>query len=236
MSFPQPATQSRPARSQQHWLGLMVLPLLMLAGGCTTITIDEHRIAPNYIEIDDNQSVVVLGRRHSSDYETEPDLVDCVGDVLASGSSGLTVVPEQKFVDALYPWFEPRTAPMHVGDLKRYLQSPEIASAMDTYKVRYIIWIDGNTETTDSSGSIGCSITVGGAGCFGFGTWEKESDYEAEVWDYQKLETEGQISADASGTSYMPAVIVPIPIIARVQTSACKGLGEQLKGFFANQH
>lgn len=221
------------ARPTSFLVGLSLL--LSLASGCTTITIDEHRRASEAISIDANQTVVVLGRRHSSDYETEPSLVDCVGDVLASGSDGLNVIPEQEFLDALYPWFEPRTAPMHVQDLERFLRDETLSAAMERYKVSYIIWIDGSTQTTDSSGSIGCSITVGGAGCFGFGTWEKESDYEAVVWDYQERQTQGQLSADASGTSYMPAVIIPIPIIARVQNSACKGMGEQLKGFFDSQ-
>jgi len=214
---------------------LLVLCLVVLSSACTTVTIDEHRTSTEKAEIGVGQSVVVLGRRHSSDYETEPDLIACVGNVLESGSDGLNVIPEQTFLDALYPWFEPRTAPMHVGDLDRFLKQDEIAQAMEDFHVRYIIWVDGNTEKTDSAGSIGCSISVGGAGCFGFGTWENQSDYEATVWDYEKLETQGQISADASGTSYMPAVVIPIPIIARVQTSACKGMGEQLKGFFSSQ-
>ncbi|MEJ2415660.1 MAG: hypothetical protein P8Y45_01750 [Exilibacterium sp.] len=102
---------------------------------------------------------------------------------------------------------------------------------MEQFHVRYIIWVDGNTETTNSAGSIGCSIGTGGAGCFGFGTWDKESDYEVSIWDYKNLQTLGKISADASGTSYMPAVVIPIPLIARVQANACKGIGVQLRSF-----
>lgn len=214
---------------------LVLLAVAILTSACTTVTIDEHRRSATRAEIGAEQSVVVLGRRHSSDYETEPNLIDCVGNVLATGDGRLNVIPERDFLDSLYPWFEPRTAPMHVRDLDRYLKHPEIASAMNDYQVRYIIWIDGNTEKTDSAGSIGCSISVGGAGCFGFGTWENQSDYEASVWDYEKLETHGHISADATGTSYMPAVVIPIPIIARVKNSACKGMGEQLKNFFSSQ-
>ncbi len=222
------------ARGQAMALKVVVVATVWLSG-CTTLTIDHHRSNQQAINISDEHSVVVLGRRHSSDYETEPNLVSCVGRVLSSGEDSLNVIPEDDFVDALYPWFEPRTAPLHVRDLKRFLNDPQLAQQIQSYNVRYIIWIDGNTETTDSSGSIGCSITVGGAGCFGFGTWDKESDYEAVVWDYQQQENEGQISADASGTSYMPAVIIPIPIIAQVRSSACKGMGKQLKTFFNTQ-
>ncbi len=209
-------------------VGSLFLYLLVLSG-CTTVVIDEYRETASHL--DGDRSVVVLGRRHSSDYETEPELIACIGDVLAAGSDGITVVPEQEFLDRLYPWFEPRTAPMNLKRLNRLVERQEVAQTLEAYNISYIIWIDGNTETTDSSGSIGCSIGTGGAGCFGFGTWDKESDYEASIWDYDQRRLSGKISAGATGTSYMPAVVVPIPLIARVQANACKGMGSQLRHF-----
>jgi hypothetical protein len=41
------------------------------------------------------------------------------------------------------------------------------------------------------------------------------------------------VSADVSGTSYMPAFVVPIPLIARTQSAACSGLARQLSLFLA---
>jgi len=202
---------------------------LVLLSACTSVNIDEYKSQQD-LSLSQGESVVILGRRHSSNYETEPDLISCIGDILKQENS-ITVIPEAEFVDDLYPWLEPRTAPLKVKDMPRILKQPLVQQAFDRHKVRYLIWVDGKTETTDSSGSIGCSIGAGGAGCFGFGTWEKESDYVAKLWDFQRLENMGEISADASGTSYMPAIIVPIPIIARVQKSACKAVGLQLRNF-----
>jgi len=216
-------------------INLVRLALILLTvQGCTSVTIDEYHASQD-VGITHGERVVVLGRRHSSDYETEPDLVSCIGDVLDDQNDVIEVIPERQFVDALYPWFEPRTAPMRVKDMNRLLSREDIAKTINSYNIRYIIWVDGKTETTSSSGSIGCSIGAGGAGCFGFGTWDKESDYEASVWDYQELENIGQISADASGTSYMPAIVVPIPIIAQVQKNACKAMGLQLRNFLNPQ-
>jgi hypothetical protein len=75
-------------------------------------------------------------------------------------------------------------------------------------------------------------VGPGGAGCIGFGTWDRESTYEASVWDLRQKETIARISASAEGTSYMPALIVPVPLIARVQSSACSALSDQLKTLF----
>jgi len=38
-------------------------------------------------------------------------------------------------------------------------------------------------------------------------------------------------SADVSGTSFLPAIVVPIPLIARTQSKACNALADQLKLF-----
>lgn len=211
---------------------ICLLPLLcttLLTSGCTSVVIDQYRTGA--VARDETDTVVVLGRRYAANYDTEIDLISCVGDELHD-SKHLRVIPEQQFIDKLYPWFEPRTAPMKVNALKNLVQREEVAQVMEEFKIRHIVWIDGKTETVSSAGSIGCSIGAGGAGCFGFGTWDNESNYEATIWDYDKYKMLGKISADATGTSYMPAVLVPIPLIARVQTSACKGLADQLRAFF----
>ncbi|WP_444912109.1 hypothetical protein [Microbulbifer sp. PAAF003] len=211
----------------------MFKPLLVAAiifiSGCTTVVIDEYRRSDG--ELAEGDSVVILGRRHSSEYETEPDLIACVGRELHNPELGVNIIPEQDFVDLMYPWFEPRTAPMHVRSLDRLMENESVRERMETYGVKYIVWIDGSTETTASAGSISCTISTGGAGCFGFGTWDKESDYEAAVWDFRDRELSGKLSADAKGTSYMPAIVVPIPLIARVQNNACKGMALQLQQF-----
>ena len=210
---------------------LLLAVAALAVTACTSVTVDEMRRQADLI-MDDGDYVVVLGRRQSSNYETEPELVSCISSSLRSND--IPVVPEEEFVDGLYPWFEPRIAPMRVKEMNRLLKRKLVADRIDAYRVRYIIWVDGNTETVNSSGSIGCSVGAGGIGCFGFGTWDKQSDYEATVWDYRQLTNLGKVSADVEGTSYMPAVIIPIPLIAKVQKNACKALAAQLSNFFVS--
>ncbi|MBB6522389.1 hypothetical protein [Pseudoteredinibacter isoporae] len=197
---------------------------------CTSVTIDEYQNAQ--AELGNNDRIVVLGRRHSPEYETEPDLISCVAKTIASNNSGVTVIPEKQFVDELYPWFEPRMAPMQPKRLATLIKEPKLKEKINDFNLRYLVWVDGNTQTTNSSGSVGCAIGPGGGGCFGFGSWDEKSDYEASVWDYQKQSLVAKVSADAKGTSYMPALVVPIPLLARVQSNACKGLGSQLREIF----
>ncbi|MEL0314681.1 MAG: hypothetical protein VW983_06625, partial [Halieaceae bacterium] len=112
------------------------------------------------------------------------------------------------------------------------MQEP-VANQFTDIKLEYMIWIDGSTIETNSSGSMTCGVGPGGAGCFGFGTWGNASDYEATIWDFTDQTEVGRISANTSGQSYMPAVVVPIPIIAPVQGTACDSLGDQLLDYLS---
>src|SRR5436189_4550266 len=41
-------------------------------------------------------------------------------------------------------------------------------------------------RSTDGGGSIACGAAPGAAGCIGFGWWEKETSYEATIWEDRK--------------------------------------------------
>lgn len=211
---------------------VLLLPSLLIVA-CTSVTIDQYQHSSPDLAAE--ETVVVLGRRHSPDYETEPDLISCVGKMIAGGSDKITVIDEKKFTDALYPWFEPRMAPLKLNRLSALKAQPLLAQKLHAMKVRYLVWVDGNTRTTKSSGAIGCAIGIGGGGCFGFGSWDEKSDYEASIWDYKQQRLMGKVSADAHGTSYMPALVIPVPLLARVQSNACKGLGAQLQKIFGGK-
>ena len=216
-----------PSAGSTVWIALVSVALSWLAG-CTSTRVDEQRVATATVSTGD--SVVVLGRRQSSDYDTEPEFISCIGKGVAS--AGARVVPELEFLNGFYPWFEPRTAPLSMEKLESLMSRPLVAERMRQMNLRYIVWIDGKTETTDRAGSISCAVGPGGAGCIGFGTWDRESTYEASVWDLNQKDTIARISAAAEGTSYMPALIVPVPLVARVQSAACGALSAQLEKLF----
>ncbi|WP_116367219.1 hypothetical protein [Parahaliea mediterranea] len=219
------------AKTLRASLLILALPLT----GCVTATVDEMVFNEPVHGIGD-ASVVILGRRHASDYETEPDFIECVGDHIAARDKAITVVGELDFINALYPWFEPRTAPLYPEDLEKLMQQAPVAQRLAELRTHYMIWIDGSTVRTDSAGSMTCGIGPGGAGCFGFGTWGNDSNYEATIWDFTNRAEVGRINATASGQSYMPAVVVPIPIIAPVQGTACDSVGDQLLKFLSSEH
>ena len=206
----------------------------LLISACSTVNIDQMRLQDTRIDRD-TERVVVLGRQDTAAFEAEESLVDCVAGELGGGRASIDVIAQEEFVNSLYPWFEPRTAPLNITRFTALLENGQLKQAIENYRIRYIIWIDGFTETTDSSGGMSCTLTAAGGGCLGMGIWQDEGTYEATIWDFLELRESGRISADASGTSYMPAIIIPIPLLAMVQTDTCHGLGRQLQAFLVSE-
>ncbi len=207
----------------------LVVLLSVALSGCVTSRIEDAR--ETVTGINEGESVVIMAKSYHSGNETESDYVTCIEKSLGGGSKGINVVPHQQFVDALFPWFEPRTAPADTKGLPTLMNRPGVAAAVRDMGVRYIVWLDGDTERVAEGGSLSCAAGPGGGGCFGFAWWQNDADYEASVWDLDGYEAAGTISADVSGTSFLPALVVPIPLIARTQTRACKGLAQQLRAF-----
>jgi hypothetical protein len=194
-----------------------------------TTRIEEVKDASTGIAKD--ESVVVLAHSYHSKDPAENSFIECIADSIDSGRSKLRVHPENEFRDALFPWLEPRTAPNNVEDLPKLLERPGIAERIQARNIRYIIWIQGDTERKNSGGGMSCAAGPGGGGCFGLAWWENLSSYEATIWDLEDGIAAGKISASVNGTSIVPALILPVPFIARTQAAACKGLSKQLKSF-----
>jgi len=208
---------------------LQVILMTMLLMGCASARIQQSRTATTGMTTE--ESLVILSRTSYSERETEESFTDCLSDALSGGRTPIRLMSEAEFKDQLYPWFEPRTAPDSSDDLARLFAQPGVQQRIDENNVRYIAWIDGDTITTDRGGSFSCTVTTVGGGCFGVTYWEEDASYEAAIWDLQNLTTAGEISADASGTSYIAGLVLPIPIMARPGNAACKALALQLKEF-----
>ena len=204
--------------------------LALAAASCgVQTTVQEVRQAQTDLGDD---AIVILSRKHKTQGETEDDFVSCVSDGVHGGSDGLLVLEAREFVDATFPWFEPRTAPRTMDDLAEVINRPLISERIQEIGVRYLVWIEGTTQRSDESGTLQCTIVSGGIpACFGFLSWENGSNYEASVWDVHRGMSVGTLSSEASGTSFVPAVVVPLPFIARVRQAACAKLSDQIKGF-----
>jgi hypothetical protein len=213
--------------------------------GCISYKVDETRQVATAIQ--PNESIVLLKKPQLEGAGTESDFLSCVQDKLGGElvhpQQGQDAMPskaaaipfkiygEQEFQDALYPWFEPSTAPANAKGLKTLLERPGVTERLQQIRVRYVVWLDGNTVKKDGGGSVSCVAAPGVAGCLGVGWWDKEADYVATVWDLQTATEIGEVNAGVTGTSVFIGAVAPIPIIMPVQGKACDRMSEQLRSF-----
>jgi hypothetical protein len=186
-----------------------------------------------HTKIEKSEAVVILAKPQVEGAAAEDGFMDCVANGLAGhGANAIAVRDNEKFVDATFPWFEPGTAPSKPEAMAALLTKPGVAETIASTGVRYIVWVDGGTRKTDGGGSLACGAAPGAAGCIGFGWWEKESSYEATVWDLKQSKSAGSVGTSVTGTSAIIGAIVPLPFIARVQNTACNRMAGQLRTFF----
>jgi len=217
----------------QYWRTALLLLATLIASGCVTSRVEETKNAATGIT--DDESVVILATSYHQGNKTETDFLDCVNDKLDDGRDAFNVYPSAKFRDELFPWFEPRTMPQGIEALPELLARPGVAERISERGVRYLVWVKGSTERTSGGGGMSCAASTVGGGCFGLVWWENEGSYEAAVWDLQKGQQAGAVSTDVHGTSMVPALIIPLPFVARTQTAACNGLVRELRQFITQE-
>src|SRR5215467_3825016 len=211
------------------------LALCVVLPGCMQSRVEESREL--HTKIQKSEAVVILAKPQIEGAGAEDGFMDCVGNRLAGrGDSAIAVRPHVQFVDSMFPWFEPGTAPTRPEAIAALLTRPGVSERISASGVRYIVWLDGGTQKTDGGGSIACGAAPGAAGCIGFGWWENESNYEATIWDLQQAKSAGSVGTNVTGTSAIIGAVVPLPFIARVQGAACDRMANQLRSFFTEDN
>lgn len=211
-------------------LFVLTLTGLLALQGCVQTTQEEFREADT--GLGDDQIIAILRRTSLTGENTEQAFIDCIAERTAKGRDGIDVISNQEFIDTFYPWFEARIAPTEVEDLQNIAHNEKIKDRLESLGIRYLVWIDGSTSRINQNGSVQCAVATGGIpACFGFLSWRAESVYEAVIWDVERNISVGKLSAESKGMSFVPAVVIPIPFIARTQSSACASLADQLKEF-----
>ena len=209
----------------------ILLLLIITAVGCSTTRIDEE--VNTAFTISGDESIVLLSNSYHTGNQTELDFMDCLNNSILKKQDTFEIIPTRQFQNLFYPWFEPSTAPQSIEDLPKILGNELIKEKLSVMKIKYLIKITGETKTNASSGALSSAAGPGGGGCFGFAWWDDTSAYNASVWDLSQETSVGNVSANVTGTSMIPAIIIPIPILARTQSNACDGLSDQIVNFFS---
>ena len=132
----------------------IIITVVFAVGGCMTTRIEETKNVSTGIK--KGEAVVILASSYHATNPAEDSFIECLSDAVIGGRTGLNVHPASEFKDALFPWLEPRTAPTGVDGLPELLKRPGVHERVRERDIRYIIWIEGDTER--KSGGAACPV------------------------------------------------------------------------------
>ena len=131
------------------------------------------------------------------------------------------LVPGKDFQDALFPYFEPGTAPKSVPELTQLLTRPVVQQRVETMGVRYVAVILGHSGTSAESGGILCGVGFEFGGCLGLSSNEERTDITVALWDLQVPQASAETAGSDTGKNVMLGLGIPIPFFTDTKNPAC---------------
>ena len=170
-----------------------------------------------------------------SDPNADSAAAECLIEALSEPGSPVVIFDSDTFRAQLYPWFEHKTMPRTSEALKKLLSKKLVRKKIEELDVRYVISVTGTTDTDWSSegGEIFCGDL---SGCFGMGWYPRKSEYFAEVLDLQDATEKYGFQATVTGINIVPALGLPIPLLAPTKLVTCAKFSSQLMEFFSARH
>jgi len=133
------------------------------------------------------------------------------------------------FRDALFPWFEPKTAPRDIAELSAILGKTPVQERMEAIGVELLIYVHGDTNQHGFSGFHG-----GYGAAAGYYSAKRATHIWTTVWDLKGNVRVGDTDVNFQGTVHMPILGLPIIIPVFTESSACnetsKRISNCLKG------
>ena len=158
------------------------------------------------------------------------DIEDCLAARIREAAPEIAVTRQRAIRDALFPLLEPATQPETEADFAALLAREDVRTRLARRGLQYLVVFSGGTRKAKPGGGILCGAGYGGGGCLAF-SWQGETTaLDAAVWSLDRSTRLDRADATVSGTSVMPAFVLPVPIPARTQAQACRELGGRIAG------
>ena len=157
--------------------------------------------------------------RHA-DATEQADLEQCL-----RGVEGAPVPYDlSRYRRELYPWLERATAPERLAGWLELARNPAVAELSASLGVRYWLLWNVSDHHAPTEGGILCA----GGGCLGLMWAERTSSYRGVLIDVRAARVIEHPAATVTGTTAIPAYVLPLPLVAPTYTMACSGMARAL--------
>ena len=150
---------------------------------------------------------------------------ECVQENLKKDLQYLKFFPGDKFREAMFPWFEPNTAPKNIEELSALLTKPLVKKRIESLGVELLIYVSGYTKQEYSAFFELIGSGVGG---------KRETHICTTVLDLKEIDHIGNTDISFKGTGGGGMIIIPpffVIIPAFTETSACKETADRISNY-----
>ena len=148
---------------------------------------------------------------------------ECVKENLKKDLQYLKFFPGDKFREAMFPWFEPNTAPKNIEELSALLTKPLVKKRIKNLGVELLIYVSGYTKVTEMEQSgdlLGLLISA-----------KRETRILVTVWDLNEIVRVGDTDISFKGTAVGGFGLIP-PFIyiwpAFTESNACEDTAKRI--------
>jgi hypothetical protein len=195
-------------------INILILAIIISLFGCMKSQIEDSLITSSHLY--QATTITILPKNPDDKHFAE-----CLQKELKKDLPNLKVIPEYRFRDALFPWFEYRTAPKDAKELSATLNKPSIRSHLESIGVEILVYVHGETSQSNLEGPGFCGGGYGAAGCLGYVEAGRETHIATTIWNLKERISLGNTDIHFQGKVRVPMLIIPIPIPAFTEGSAC---------------
>ena len=195
-------------------INILILAIIISLFSCMKSQIEDSLITSSHLY--QATTITILSKNPDDN-----DFAECLQKELKKDLPNLTVIHEDRFRDALFPWFEYRTAPKDAKELSVTLKKSFIRSQLESIGVEILVYVHGETSQSNLDGPGFCGGGYGGAGCLGYVSADRETHIATTIWNLKEGISLGNTDIHFQGKLRMPMLIIPIPIPAFTEGAAC---------------
>ncbi len=205
--------------------------LFALLQACTTVETANTLTSP--VAVAESEGIVLLANATESveniSLVTDDDMEACIVPAMRSANAHLRLIPARTFRARLYPYFSPSTMPGSLDEFQRMINDAVVHARIDTLRIRFLVLVERAGSANDVKNGIFCGAAMETGACLGLMLWDRRSEFVASVWDLRTQRSLGNVSVNAQGRGYMPALLIPLPVyVPATHNRACQEFGQML--------
>ena len=206
---------------------LFLLLAITITNSCTYVYIDKK--IEYKTKFKHSENIVVLF--DESKQHLKPSFKRCI-DKNMEYEFGFSYIYNQTIVDDMFPWLESKSTPTNSDAVTELLiNNQHLFEQIKQQNITKIVIVNADLNSNSDSQGLTCA----NLGCFGLISWSKNYIVKLNIIDLKPMHqslpatTLGEVTVEATGSSYIPAVIVPLPLIAYVEKNACQRSVDKVK-------